>query len=177
MSDRSIRAVVDSLDEARRVLHVQADTIRKQDNSIEVKDQALEKQGKTLTELRQVIRDQGAEIVDLRQSVVSERAVGEIKRHREQLDLVREQLIDEHAVQDFSKDMIDELNHARGRGKGGWHNDTCSDDRLIDLLLKKIRKGGDGVWVHIANYAMMLYHRGATPAHLVEKAAPKMTLP
>ena len=69
---------------------------------------------------------------------------------------------DEEAVDRFAVAMKDRMSKARLKGRHGWNDPLqCSIERLADLLVGNLSKGNPGTFEDIANFAMMLYHRGA----------------
>ena len=66
---------------------------------------------------------------------------------------------DDEAVDRFASAMHAKMAQARAKGKEGWDDpERCPDGRLIGLLDEAM----DNLeWVDVANYAMMLWARGA----------------
>lgn len=66
---------------------------------------------------------------------------------------------DDEAVDRFASAMHAKMAQARAKGKEGWDDpERYPDGRLISLLDEAM----DGLeWVDVANYAMMLWARGA----------------
>jgi hypothetical protein len=62
--------------------------------------------------------------------------------------------IDDICVTDFSLEMMDKLEKARDKGRGGWH--SASIEYLEELLLDHISKGD---MRDVANIAMFIYYR------------------
>lgn len=66
---------------------------------------------------------------------------------------------DDEAVDRFAAAMHAKMASARAKGKEGWDDpERCSDERLKALLHYDNCHGN---WVDVANYAMMLWARGA----------------
>ena len=66
---------------------------------------------------------------------------------------------DDEAVDRFASAMHAKMAQARAKGKEGWDDpERCSIDRLIELCDVSLL-GAE--WVDVANYAMMLWARGA----------------
>lgn len=66
---------------------------------------------------------------------------------------------DNTAVDQFAQAMKDKLAVARGKGRGGWMiPEECTLEHLADLLVQHVAKGDP---VDVANFCMMLHHRGA----------------
>ncbi|AEK63203.1 hypothetical protein [Collimonas fungivorans] len=84
-------------------------------------------------------------------------------------------LLDEHAVDIFSKAMKKKLQFKREQGFGGWNDITkCSGDRLAELLLAAVAKGDP---VDVANFAMMLFCRHESHDALKDACAAALTAP
>jgi len=76
-----------------------------------------------------------------------------------------EQHPDDAAVDQFAQVMKAKLAKARAKGRSGWDDPAqCSPEYLADLLAGHVRKGNDGNFVDVANFAMMLHQRGAAPS-------------
>jgi len=66
---------------------------------------------------------------------------------------------DDEAVDRFAAAMHAKMAAARAKGKEGWDDpERCTDDRLLNLLNAGYLARD---WVDVANYAMMLWARGA----------------
>jgi hypothetical protein len=78
---------------------------------------------------------------------------------------------DDEAVDRFAAAMKAKLEKARAKGRGGWEDvDGCSDELIAGLLIGHLGKGNAGNLEDIANFAMMLYCRGADPQVLADVA-------
>lgn len=76
-----------------------------------------------------------------------------------------EQHPDDAAVDQFAQVMKAKLAKARAKGRSGWDDPAqCSPEYLADLLAGHVRKGNDGNFVDVANFAMMLHQRDAAPS-------------
>lgn len=65
---------------------------------------------------------------------------------------------DDFAVDDFAYAMKGKLAQKRDEGRGGWENkEECSAEFLSHLLREHVEKGDP---VDVANFCMMLHHRG-----------------
>lgn len=66
---------------------------------------------------------------------------------------------DDEAVDRFASAMHAKMAQARAKGKEGWDDpERCSEAHLEDLLhVGRVTRD----WVDVANYAMMLWARGA----------------
>lgn len=60
---------------------------------------------------------------------------------------------DDVCVDQFAAAMKIKLARKRDEGYGGW--ETCSTDRLAELLIDHLKKGDP---IDVANFAMMLFH-------------------
>lgn len=86
------------------------------------------------------------------------------KREYETDEALLEAEHDNMAVDAFAKAMKDKLAKARAKGRSGWNDkDTCSDERLVYLFFKHLKKSNDGNFVDLANFLMFLYMRDANP--------------
>jgi hypothetical protein len=66
---------------------------------------------------------------------------------------------DDEAVDRFASAMHAKMAQARAKGKEGWDDpERCSADRLYGLASMSLTAGE---YVDVANYAMMLWARGA----------------
>lgn len=66
---------------------------------------------------------------------------------------------DDEAVDRFASAMHAKMAQARAKGKEGWDDpERCSVDRLVELFDTSVLAEE---WVDVANYAMMLWARGA----------------
>lgn len=73
---------------------------------------------------------------------------------------------DNTAVDQFAQAMKDKLAVARGKGRGGWMiPEECTLEHLADLLVQHVAKGDP---VDVANFCMMLHHRGVDSALVAE---------
>lgn len=73
---------------------------------------------------------------------------------------------DDAAVDRFAAAMKEKLAQARAKGRGGWDNPAqCSVETLARMLVEHVTKGDPR---DIANFAMMLYERGADPQVLAQ---------
>ena len=70
---------------------------------------------------------------------------------------------DDTAVDAFASAMKEKLAKSREKGRGGWDSPECEDEYLAELLAEHVRKGNDGNFVDVANFAMMLHMRKAPP--------------
>lgn len=71
---------------------------------------------------------------------------------------------DNMAVDAFAKAMKHKLALARTKGRSGWNNkDTCSDERLVYLFFKHLKKINDGNFIDLANFLMFLHMRDTNP--------------
>lgn len=74
---------------------------------------------------------------------------------------------DEAAVDRFAEAMKEKLAKAREKGRGGWDDpDQCTGIYLASLLVEHLRKGNEGTFEDVANFAMMLHQRGEAPETL-----------
>lgn len=79
---------------------------------------------------------------------------------------------DDAAVNRFATAMKSKLAVAREKGRGGWNDpDRCSVELLAALLMDHLQKGNEGNYVDIANLAMMLHLRMASPELLTSELA------
>ena len=66
---------------------------------------------------------------------------------------------DDLAVDEFAQAMHAKMRHAREQGREGWDDPTrCTPERLASMLVDCVAKGDP---VDVANFAMMLFARGA----------------
>lgn len=78
---------------------------------------------------------------------------------------------DDRAVDRFAAAMKAKLAKARGKGRGGWFDRLqCSEKRLAQMLVEHLRKGNEGTFEDVANFAMMLHQRGEDPQVLADAA-------
>lgn len=71
---------------------------------------------------------------------------------------------DDFAVDRFATAMKAKLARSRQKGRGGWDDKTqCSGEHLANLLVEHLAKGNEGTLEDVANFAMMLHHRGESP--------------
>lgn len=78
--------------------------------------------------------------------------------------------IDDMAVTHFAGQMRARIRDCRERGKQGWQDcGQVSTDALTRLLFAALLKGST---VDVANYAMMLSHRGAEPEAIAHTLRP-----
>ncbi|KPZ10203.1 Uncharacterized protein ALO41_02574 [Pseudomonas amygdali pv. ulmi] len=66
----------------------------------------------------------------------------------------------------FAAAMKVKLANARAKGRQGWSEASVRDEQLAELLVGHLSKGNLGNFVDIANFAMMLHQRGASPTVL-----------
>lgn len=86
------------------------------------------------------------------------------KKEQKTDEALLEAEIDNIAVDEFAKAMKEKLAKARAKGRSGWDNkDTCSDERLVYLFFKHLKKANDGNFVDLANFLMFLYMRDTNP--------------
>lgn len=75
-----------------------------------------------------------------------------------------DEIKDNNAVDEFAKAMKHKLALARAKGRSGWDDkDTCSDERLVYLFFKHLKKANDGNFVDLANFLMFLHIRDTNP--------------
>lgn len=98
----------------------------------------------------------------------------EMELAQEERDELRAQLAadqhsDDAAVNRFAIAMKAKLAEARAKGRSGWDDPAqCSEEFLARLLIEHLGKGNAGTFEDVANFAMMLYQRGADPKVLAE---------
>lgn len=86
------------------------------------------------------------------------------KKEQKTDEALLEAEIDNIAVDEFAKAMKEKLAKARAKGRSGWDNkDTCSDERLVYLFFKHLKKANDGNFVDLANFLMFLHMRDTKP--------------
>lgn len=69
---------------------------------------------------------------------------------------------DDVAVDTFADAMKSRLKEARLVGRSGWNDaSTCSDASLAEALVVNLVSSHPHAYEDIANFAMMLHHRGA----------------
>jgi hypothetical protein len=91
-------------------------------------------------------------------------AIDELLQLREQDRLYKVRHPDDLAVIQFSLMMRDKMAASRDKGRSGWDDPTCCTiEYLQELLLSHLEKGDP---VDVANFCMMLQHRGARVAAL-----------
>jgi DNA binding domain, excisionase family len=66
---------------------------------------------------------------------------------------------DDEAVDKFAAAMHAKMAQARAKGKEGWDDPERCTDHCLKGLMVNAQSGGE--WVDVANYAMMLWARGA----------------
>ncbi|AEA65723.1 hypothetical protein KDW40_19180 [Burkholderia cenocepacia] len=65
---------------------------------------------------------------------------------------------DDIAVDQFAAAMREKMKRSREKGRGGWADKTlCSEKSLSQMLREHVEKGDP---VDVANFCMMLHHRG-----------------
>lgn len=80
--------------------------------------------------------------------------------------MTKEADYDNTAVDQFAQAMKDKLAIARDKGRGGWMiPEECTQEHLANLLVEHLSKGDP---VDVANFCMMLHHRGAENALVSE---------
>ena len=58
----------------------------------------------------------------------------------------------------FKAEMESKLKEKREEGRGGWHDpEQCEEADLENMLIAHVHKQD---WVDVANFCMMLWHRG-----------------
>lgn len=68
--------------------------------------------------------------------------------------------VDDHCIRQFAKTMSDKMAASRAKGRSGWDDaNQCSVDHLRSCLYDHLDKGDP---VDVANFCMMLHHRGAS---------------
>ncbi len=78
---------------------------------------------------------------------------------------------DDIAFDKFAIACKAKLSQARKKGRKGWDDPiVCSHKKLADLLMQHLVKGNLGTFEDIANFAMMLHQRGASPEVLAAAA-------
>lgn len=89
----------------------------------------------------------------------------EILRWREQEMALRDQHIDDTRIDIFAQAMKNKMSFGReNKKRGGWDNEAeVSDEQLARMMIEHIPKGDP---VDVANFAMMLFSRGATVASI-----------
>ena len=71
---------------------------------------------------------------------------------------------DNMAVDAFAKEMKDKLSKARAKGRSGWNDKkACSDEYLVYLFFKHLKKANDGNFVDLANFLMFFHMRDSNP--------------
>ena len=66
--------------------------------------------------------------------------------------------MDDEAVDRFAQTMKEKMALARMKGRGGWEDPRqCTIGELQEMLAEHVKKGDP---VDVANFCMMLYHRG-----------------
>ena len=76
---------------------------------------------------------------------------------------------DDLAVDIFTAAMKQKMAASRMKGRGGWDDpEQCDVAELCIMLVEHVEKGDP---VDIANFAMMLYHRGVRPYELTTALA------
>jgi hypothetical protein len=96
-------------------------------------------------------------------------AIDELLQLREQDRLYKVRHPDDLAVIQFSLMMRDKMAASRDKGRSGWDDPTCCTiEYLQELLLSHLEKGDP---VDVANFCMMLQHRGARVAALQREHA------
>ena len=84
----------------------------------------------------------------------------EILKWREQEVAYRDRHADDIAIDTLAQAMKNKMARMRERGRSGWDDKTqCTEESLAQMLVKSISKGDP---VDVANFAMMLFNRGAT---------------
>lgn len=79
------------------------------------------------------------------------------QREREYLmRSMAEQVADEILVEQATRAMLEKLKKKRCEGRGGWHTDSCSNNKLMESLKDHIEKGD---MVDVMNLAAMIYVR------------------
>lgn len=73
---------------------------------------------------------------------------------------------DNRAVDTFAAAMKAKLANAHAKGRQGWSEASVRDDQLAELLVGHLSKSNPGNFEDIANFAMMLHQRGASPTVL-----------
>lgn len=74
---------------------------------------------------------------------------------------------DDIAFDNFAWYCKNKLYQSREKGRYGWEDPIiCTDESLARLLVEHLLKGNPGTFEDIANFAMMLHHRGADPREL-----------
>ena len=88
----------------------------------------------------------------------------EIERWRKQAVDLRDRHPDDIAIDTFAQAMKNKMARQREKGFSGWDDKSqCTEEYLAQLLVKSISKGDP---VDVANFAMMLFNRGATDLKL-----------
>lgn len=83
----------------------------------------------------------------------------EILNWREQEVAYRDRHADDIAIDTFAQAMKNKMARMRERGRSGWDDKSqCTEESLAQMLVKEISKGDP---VDVANFAMMLFNRGA----------------
>lgn len=71
---------------------------------------------------------------------------------------------DDLAVDRFADAMKAKLAASREKGRRGWNDRAqCSGEFLAGLLVDHLKKGNEGTFEDVANFAMMLHQRGENP--------------
>lgn len=74
---------------------------------------------------------------------------------------------DDVAIDVFAAAMKSKMARSREKGRGGWQDPAqCSGETLARMLVEHLAKGNPGSFEDVANFAMMLHHRGEDPALL-----------
>ncbi len=76
---------------------------------------------------------------------------------------------DDKAVDSFADAMKRKLKISREvKSKSGWNTSECDDEFLAHELIEHLCKGNTGTFEDVANFAMMLHQRGASPHELAK---------
>lgn len=90
----------------------------------------------------------------------------EILKWHERQTAIRDQHADDTAIDIFAQAMKNKMARMRERGRSGWDSKSeCTEESLADMLVKELSKGDP---VDVANFAMMLFTRGASDLTLSE---------
>lgn len=74
------------------------------------------------------------------------------------------QALNDAAIDDFAKQMKAKMQVCEKRGRSGWSDkDQCRDIALATLLVMELQRPNGGSFIDIANFAMMLHQREASP--------------